>query len=74
MLWLNVWFYLSYPNILLPFWFRNDTEEYKTTMTTIDNVVEEHKSQMKRGTPQLNWCDPAVMVSASMLAMGGVFK
>ncbi|XP_028417908.1 N-acetylgalactosamine-6-sulfatase-like isoform X1 [Dendronephthya gigantea] len=40
---------------------RNDAEEYKTAMTMIDNIVEEHKSKMKRGTPQLNWCDPAVM-------------
>jgi hypothetical protein len=33
-------------------------------MTTINKIVQDHKSKMKRGTPQLNMCDPAVMVSA----------
>ena len=42
----------------------NDKEEYKTVMTTIDKVVQDHKSKMKRGTPQLNMCDNAVMVSS----------
>ena len=44
------------------FLLRNDTEEYKTAMKTIDMVVQDHKSKMKRGTPQFNICDPAVMV------------
>ena len=33
-------------------------------METIQKIVDDHKSKMKRGTPQLNICDPAVMVSA----------
>ena len=41
---------------------RHDKEEYKTAMETIEKIVEDHKSKMKRGTPQLNMCDPAVMV------------
>ena len=43
-------------------------------MTTIGGIVEEHKSQMKRGTPQLNWCDPAVMVSARLLGGASEFQ
>jgi hypothetical protein len=31
-------------------------------MATIEKIVEDHKSKMKRGIPQLNVCDRAVMV------------
>ena len=40
---------------------RHDTEEYKTAMATIEKIVQDHKSKMKRGIPQMNVCDQAVM-------------
>jgi len=32
-------------------------------MAVITPLVEQHHSTMKPGEPQLNYCDPAVMVS-----------
>jgi len=37
--------------------------EYKSAMAVITPLVEQHHSTMKPGEPQLNYCDPAVMVS-----------
>jgi hypothetical protein len=53
---------------------RNDKEEYKTAMTTIDKIVQDHQSKMKRGTPQLNMCDSAVMVSLYLNYMKRISK
>lgn len=37
------------------------SSEYKSAMATISPLVEEHRQTMKKGEPQLNYCDPAVM-------------
>ena len=42
-----------------------DTEEYQTAMNIIQPIVDEHRRTLVKGTPQLNYCDPAVMVSVS---------
>jgi hypothetical protein len=39
-------------------------------MATIEKIVEDHKSKMKRGMPQLNVCDRAVMVGALNCSIG----
>ena len=73
------------PVRVIPFWksisyyfvffkLRNDKEEYKTAMTTIDKIVQDHHSKMKRGTPQLNMCDSAVMVSLYLNYMKRISK
>ena len=41
---------------------RNTTAEYKAIMPHLVQVVDDHKSQMIAGAPQLNICDNAVMV------------
>lgn len=40
---------------------RPHTEEYKSVMPQIQQIVADHKNTLKPGTPQLNWCDRAVM-------------
>lgn len=42
---------------------RSSTPEYKEVMAGIRKLVFEHKSSLVAGEPQLNMCDPAVMVS-----------
>ena len=34
-------------------------------MAVISPLVEEHRKTLKPGEPQLNYCDPAVMVSGA---------
>ena len=41
----------------------SSTPEYKEVMVTIREQVAKHKSTLVPGEPQLNMCDPAVMVS-----------
>ena len=36
--------------------------EYKSAMEIISPIVEDHHKTMKKGEPQLNYCDKAVMV------------
>ena len=42
---------------------RSSDQEYKEVMSAIRKLVSEHKSSLVAGEPQLNMCDPAVMVS-----------
>ena len=42
--------------------FRKDTIQYKQAFQLIDPIVQDHKSKLKPGEPQLNYCDRAVMV------------
>ena len=41
---------------------RPHESEYIHTMPKIMEIVRKHREQMKPGEPQLNFCDPAVMV------------
>jgi N-acetylgalactosamine-6-sulfatase len=38
------------------------SSEYTEAMQLIKPIVEKHKAEMKPGDPQLNYCDPSVMV------------
>ena len=38
--------------------------EYKTVMQMISPIVDDHHKNMKKGDPQLNYCDKSVMVRA----------
>ena len=38
------------------------SSEYKAAMEIISPIVEKHKSELKPGDPQLNYCDKAVEV------------
>ncbi len=41
---------------------RSNSAEYISTMNTINKIVDDHKHNLIKGKPQLNYCDPAVMV------------
>lgn len=43
--------------------------EYKSAMETISPIVEDHHKKMKKGEPQLNYCDKAVMVKCNKLIL-----
>lgn len=49
-------------NFHLTCFHRPNTQIYKTVMPHILDAVEKHKANLKPGEPQLNYCDPAVMV------------
>lgn len=40
----------------------HQTAEYEQAMVSVRAAVAEHKQGLKQGDPQLNYCDPAVMV------------
>ena len=37
------------------------SEEYKTQRVIVQNIIDEHRKNLKWGTPELNYCDDAVM-------------
>ena len=41
---------------------RPETSKYKEAMKLIQPIVDDHRKNLVKGTPQLNYCDPAVMV------------
>ena len=41
---------------------RPKTAEYLEAMKLIQPIVDEHHKTLVKGAPQLNYCDPAVMV------------
>ena len=41
---------------------RKGSKEYSEAFQLVDPIVQEHKSKLKPGEPQLNYCDRAVMV------------
>ena len=41
---------------------RPKTAEYIEAMKLIQPIVDEHHKTLVKGAPQLNYCDPAVMV------------
>ena len=40
---------------------RSDSVEYKTALVQILRTVEDHRARMVPASPQLEWCDRAVM-------------
>ena len=42
---------------------RPETSEYMEAMKVIQPIVDDHRKRMVKGEPQLNYCDPAVMVN-----------
>ena len=58
---------VPYFRLFFSFLDSSGNQEYKIAMETIEKVVEKHKSNLKPGVPQLNMCDPAVMVIINVL-------
>ena len=53
--------------------------EYQTEVSKINQVIEEHQTQLVKGEPVLDWCDLAVMVRnekkiTTRLAMHDIFR
>ena len=53
----STWFICSFVHSHRP-----NSQEYQDVIPKIRAAVKDHLAHLKKGEPQLNWCDKAVMV------------